>query len=194
MRATFIPSSLTNGIATIIYKDTEDNTTIGLNIEYKDFGKKIWNNKEIPTGKFTLSILDPDSKISKSIKGIETFPEILTSTLTIGCDVQNNVMKYTCSLPLKGFGEIDINASSQLITPIVFEMPVITAENSYVMDPSDPAKIFDQKMMDEVQTGAIKHVYGLAKRNDALAQILEKLGLPMEALDAYINGSEVTKQ
>lgn len=188
--ASLNPTSSTAGNVNIYLKNVIKDAKVILDIDYDNIQKKTWNGKDLLTGSYKFTLSNPDKKVA-ALYGIPVnLSKIINSSVLVECDVIDGAMKSTVILSLNGIGNFKFDGSTKIITPVAIDFPQTTDSNSYVLDPKNPSKMFDQKALTEIQTNAMKHLVEIVKRNSELADILASFGIPVESLELLTDNAE----
>ncbi len=190
-RAVLRPTSLTDGTIKAIATLDENQAQVGFNINYKNLIKAPWNGSDIFSGTYTITLIDPDNEIASNFGAKDNFPELMKSSMIIGYSVNKGALESTIKIALKGIGEFNFKTKTTNISLEKIEKPVINKDNSITYDMKTPNTDAMVLLGTEIQTGAIKHIVKLAKRNSELAKILESFGMSAETLEAMANGTGI---
>jgi hypothetical protein len=192
-RAIQTPSSIKDGNIKIFINDPESKISFGINVDYKNTVQLPWNGNNFLTGTYTISLFDADNLIPKSAALPKELMNITDSTMVISYGIDKDTLNSSVKLSLKGIGDLNIKGVTKSTPAGTLDLPKLTTENSFVIDPAKPDETAMAGMTSEMQTGVMKQLLVIAKRNPAVAKILEANGMPVEALEAVVNGGGMSE-
>lgn len=182
------PTSMADGNVKVFINDSDSKISFGINVDYKNTVQLPWNGNDFLTGTYTISLFDADNLIPKSAALPKEFMNITDSTMVISYGIDKDTLNSSVKLSLKGIGDLNIKGVTKSTPAGTLDLPKLTTENSFVIDPAKPDETAMAGMTSEMQTGVMKQLLVIAKRNPAVAKILEANGMPVEALEAAVNG------